>query len=90
MNDANLVQRAYTSIQQHFVETGRAPHFTELASILGITPDEARSLQPFTAKAGVGCWMTPDTDYIASWAPFSNIPTQYFITIDGQQKWYGQ
>ena len=23
-------------------------------------------------------------------APFSNIPTQYLLTIEGQQKWYGQ
>lgn len=90
MIDAGLVQRAYTSIQQHFIETGRAPHFTELASILEITPDEARVVQRAAAEAGSGCWMTPDTDYIASWAPFSNTPTQYLVTIEGQQKWYAQ
>ena len=90
MIDASLVQQAYTSIQQHFVETGRGPHFTELASILRITPDEARDVQRAAAKAGVGCWISPDTDYIASWAPFSNIPTQYLVMIEGQQKWYAQ
>ena len=25
-----------------------------------------------------------------SWAPFSNVPTHYLVTIKGDQKWYGQ
>jgi hypothetical protein len=87
---ASLVQQAYTSIQEHFIHTGRAPHFTDLAATLDITPDEARLVQKAAAAAGVGCWISPDTDYIASWAPFSNIPTQYLVTIDGEQKWYAQ
>ena len=90
MTDSQVVQQAYTRIQQHLIDTGRAPHFTELAAMLGITPDEARTVQADAAKAGVGCWVSPDTDYIASWAPFSNIPTQYLVTIEGEQKWYGQ
>jgi hypothetical protein len=90
MDDAHLTQAAYTNILHHFIENGRAPHFTELAARLGISVDEARVVQQVAARAGVGCWITPDTDYIASWAPFSNVPTQYLITIDGQQKWYGQ
>jgi hypothetical protein len=90
MPHADLVQQAYTSIQQHFIDTGRAPHFTELAAILRITPDEARAVQSDAADAGVGTWINHDTDYVGSWAPFSNIPTQYLLTIGGQQKWYGQ
>lgn len=70
MTDADLVQKAYISIQQHFIDTGRAPHFTELATTLGITPDEARGVQCEAALAGVGCWISADTDYIGSWAPF--------------------
>ena len=58
--------------------------------MLNITPEEARMVQEEAAAAGVGCWISSDTDYIASWAPFSNIPTQYLVTIDGQQKWYAQ
>ena len=42
--EGNLAQRAYTSILEHFVQTGRAPHYTELAGISGLTPDEARDL----------------------------------------------
>ena len=35
-------------------------------------------------------WLFPNTDYICSFPPFSNLPTQYRITIDGQQKWFAQ
>ncbi len=35
-------------------------------------------------------WVHPGTDYIASFAPFNNQPTQYRITIDGHQKWFAQ
>ena len=90
MDDSSLVQQSYTTIQKHFIQTGRAPHFAELAAALGITPDEARVVQLKAAEAGVGCWISHDTDYIASWAPFSNIPTQYLVTIAGEQKWYAQ
>jgi len=88
--EETLVQRAYTSILEHLVKTGRAPHYTELAQTLGVTPDEARHLQREAAKGGVGCWFVQDTDYIESWAPFYNVPTQYLVTVEGQQKWYGQ
>ena len=90
MTEAALVQRAYTTILKHFMQTGRAPHYTELAETLGVTPDEANQLQRAAAQASVGCWFAEGTDYIESWAPFSNIPTQYLLTIEGQQKWYGQ
>ena len=84
------MQRAYTTVVKHFMQTGRAPHYTELAETLGVTPDEANHLQREAAAASVGCWFVEGTDYIESWAPFSNIPTQYLLTIEGQQKWYGQ
>jgi len=85
-----IVQKAYTAITKQFVQTGRAPHFTELAEMMGIKPEEARDLQRKAADAAVACWIARDTDYIQSWAPFSNIPSQYLITVDGEQKWYGQ
>ena len=38
------VQRAYSAIQAHFIEHGYAPHYTELARILGHEADVARVL----------------------------------------------
>jgi len=88
--EAALVQQAYTNVLKHFVRTGRAPHYLELAETMGLAPDEARDLQHQAAQTGVACWFVEGTDYVESWAPFSNIPTPYLLTIGGEQKWYGQ
>jgi len=90
MEESVLIQRAYTAILEHFKMTGRAPHFTELAGILDVQPEEARQIQHKAAVSALACWFVKDTDYIESWAPFSNVPTHYLVTIDGNQKWYGQ
>jgi len=90
MEESALVQRAYTAVVEHFVKTGRAPHYTELATILGVGPDEARRLQHKAAESSIASWFVGDTDYVESWAPFSNVPTHNRVTIEGEQKWYGQ
>ena len=90
MEESMLVQRAYTDVLNHFIKTGRAPHYTELAASLGLRPEEARQVQHKAANSAVACWFVKDTDYVESWAPFSNVPTHYLVTIGGDQKWYGQ
>ena len=90
MANATVIQQTYTTIVDHFIRTGRAPHYTELALMLGVHPDEARALQQEAAAVAMGSWLAPDTDYIASWAPFSNIPTQYVVSVADDTKWYGQ
>jgi len=90
MADLSLAQKAYTAIVKHFIGTGRAPHYTELAEILEIKPEEARQVQHDAADAALACWFVQDTDNIESWVPFSNVPNQYLLTVDGVQKWYGQ
>lgn len=91
---ANLEERqkVHQSVLRHFVKTGRAQHYTELAETLGIVPEKARQIsRETTAESPYSfAWMTPDTDYIASWAPFSNLPNHNLISINGVQKWYGQ
>lgn len=88
----DLTQRAFTTITEHFVATGRAPHYSELAGVLGIGVEEARRAQRAAVEASpiASCWMVHDTDLVESWAPFSNVPTHYLISVDGIQKWYGQ
>ena len=92
MSEDSLIQQAYTSVLEHFIEHGRAPHYVELAQGLGIEIDEARVIIRDTAAAApiASCWLSHDTDYIESWAPFSNVPTHLKITVDGEHKWYGQ
>jgi len=73
------------------VETGQAPHYIEIASGLGISIEEGRKvLHDLLTTPGIPGWLYPGTDYIASFAPFNNLPTQYRITIEEQQKWFGQ
>jgi hypothetical protein len=92
MADQDLVQRGFTTILEHFVSSGRAPHYTELADELGIGMEEARVLQTEAANAApiAGYWLSRDTDFIESWAPFSNVPTHHLISVDGVPGWYGQ
>ena len=92
MVDQHLIQRAFTTILEHFVATGRAPHYAELGDALDIGPEEAREVQRGAVDAApiASCWLARDTDFIESWAPFSNVPTNYLISVDGIQKWYGQ
>ena len=98
MADQDLLARTYHTIQLAFVRDGRAPHYTEMAVALGLSPEAARQAQQDLLAAlngplaglGGAHWAHPDTDYIASFSPFSNLPTQYAIVVDGQQRWYGQ
>jgi hypothetical protein len=92
MIDQNLTQRAFTTVIDHFVANGRAPHYAELAEALEIGAEQAREVQRAAVEAAplASCWLAHDTDYIESWAPFSNVPTHYLISVDGIQKWYGQ
>jgi hypothetical protein len=81
----------YHAILRGVVAKGRAPHYTELATELGLSSDGARqALHELDDRNVPGFWVRPDTDLVESCAPFSNIPTQYLISVDGQQHWYGQ
>jgi hypothetical protein len=35
-------------------------------------------------------WLHPDTDYIASFPPLNSLPTQYRVTVRGEQRWFAQ
>jgi hypothetical protein len=90
MADIALLDRAYDNIMQRIIKTGVAPHYTEMANDLGIGMEEGRQLIRDVLDAGVPGWLHPQTDWIASFAPFNNIPTQYYMSVDGEQKWFAQ
>ena len=83
--------KTFPIIMRGLMETGCAPHYSEIAKKLGVSPDEGRRrLHELIDLKIPGCWLYPNTSLIASFAPFSNIPTQYRITIDGKQIGFGQ
>ncbi len=91
MAEPTLLDRTYRFIMERMVETGQAPHYTDLAKGLGVTPEEGRkALRKLFGTPGFAGWLYPKTDAVVSFAPFNNLPTHYRITIDGQQKWFGQ
>jgi hypothetical protein len=90
MSEPSMLEKTFNVIIKRMVETGQAPHYTEIATELGVSMEEGRKALHELFSAGVSGWLFPDTDFITSFAPFNNLPTQYRITIDGQQKWFGQ
>ena len=65
------------------------PHFTELATALDVPMERGRELVHELMAITPG-WVHPGTDYIASFPPFNNQPTQYRISVDGRPSWFGQ
>ncbi|OFW62233.1 MAG: hypothetical protein A2Y74_01135 [Actinobacteria bacterium RBG_13_63_9] len=91
MADPQVLARMYHATMSRMVRDGRAPHYTELAAELSLSLDEAReALRQLGDGRVPGFFLYPNVDLIASPAPFSNIPTQYLISVEGEQKWYGQ
>ncbi len=90
MNFPSILDKTFHFILKRMIETGRAPHYTEIAAEQGVSPEEGRKTLHELFRAGIPAWLEPGTDYIVSFAPFNNLPTQYRLTIQGQQKWFGQ
>lgn len=90
MSEPTLLDKTFQVIMKRMVETGQAPHYTEIAAALGVPMEEGRKALHDLFRAGVPGWLFPKTDLITSFAPFNSLPNQYRITVDGQQKWFGQ
>jgi hypothetical protein len=90
MDKPTVLGQTFHLIMKRMVETGQAPHYTEIAKELGVSMEDGRKVLHELFSQKIPGWLYPNTDFIASFAPFNNLPTQFRITIDGQQKWFGQ
>ena len=91
MSEPSQLDKVFNIIMKRMVATGQAPHYTEIAAEIGCSPEEGKkALHDLFAVKGFPGWLYPNTDFITSFAPFNNLPTQYRITIEGQQKWFAQ
>ena len=90
MSEPHILDRTFYIILKRMVETGQSPFYTEIATELGVSPEEGRKALHDLFSEMIPAWLYPKTDIISSFAPFNNLPTQYRLTIDGEQKWFGQ
>ena len=90
MSETEVLDKTHYFILRRMVDTGQAPHYTEIAAELGVSPEEGRQTLHKLFESGVYGWLYPNTEFIASYAPFNNQPTQFRITVDGEQKWFAQ
>jgi hypothetical protein len=90
MANQRLMDAMFHRIMRGLVDTGRAPQYAELAHPLGISVEDARLLLHDVMQAYPIGWLHPETDYIASFPPLNNLPTQYRITVRGRHDWFAQ
>jgi hypothetical protein len=90
MADRSLLDRAFQRVMRGLIDTGRAPHYAEVARALGLPVEDGRVLLREVMQAYPIGWLHPDTDYIASFPPLNNQPTQYRVTVWGEQRWFAQ
>lgn len=84
-----MLDAAFRSILAAMMSTGQASHYTELAADLDLSPEDGKQVLHQLMDVIPG-WLHPGTDYVASFPPFNNQPTQYRVSVDEEQKWFAQ
>ena len=84
-----LLDNAFQAIMSSMVHTGSALDYAGLAVELGVDPGEALLAFRDVFSTGHPGWLD-EHDTIVTFCPFSNVPNQYRVSVDGEQKWYGQ
>ncbi len=91
MPKSKHLAKTFHIIIERMIATGQAPNYTEIAAELGVSPSEGREvLRKLFSTRGFPGWFYPKTDNIESFAPFSNSSNNYRLTIEDEQKWFGQ
>src|SRR5438093_4584721 len=90
MTDPRLIDAMFHRIMRGLVDTGRAPHYAELARPLALSVENARLLLHDVLQAYPIAWLHPETDYIASFPPLNSLPAQYRVTAGGRPLWFAQ
>ncbi len=87
--NAELLDRTFHAIMTRMVQAGRAPNHTELGAALGLSSDGVRVVLKDLLASGYPGWLD-ENDNVVTLCPLSNIPNHYRISVDGEQKWFGQ
>ncbi len=60
MADTDMLDRAFHSVMQRFINTGQAPHYTELASEINLPEEEGRQLLHDFVNSGIPAGSTQE------------------------------
>jgi hypothetical protein len=90
MSESSDLNKTFHFIMEGVIATGKAPDYNEIATGLGVAPEEGlKALRKVFSTFGFPGWFYPNTYKIMSFPPFSIDPTNHRLTIDGEQKWFG-
>ena len=84
MAEPTTLDAGFHFIITRMIDTGEAPHYSELARYLSLTIDDGRDLLHDLASNGA-VRLHPEADLIDAVPPFSSNPTQYRKTVDSRQ-----
>ena len=90
MADPQLMDRAFQRIMRSLVETRPRPALRGARAGSGPARRGGPAAPPRVMQAYPIGWLHPETDYIASFPPLNNLPTQYRVTVRGEQRWFAQ
>ncbi len=91
MRSSTELNKTFHFIMERMIATGRAPDYADIAVGLGVpAPDGRKRLRQLFSSFGFPGWFYPNTNKIMSFPPFNDAPTNHRLTIDGEQKWFGQ
>jgi hypothetical protein len=65
MSESNHLDRIFQIIMKRMMETGQAPHYTEIASEIDVPVEEGRKALHELFSPGFPGWLFPNTDYMA-------------------------
>jgi hypothetical protein len=69
MSDTEVLDKTFHFIMKRMVDTGQAPHYTEIATELGVSPEDGRKTMQTLFQSGIYGWLFPNTNFIASFVP---------------------
>jgi hypothetical protein len=62
MSDTEVLDKTFHFILKRMVDTGQAPHYTEIAAELGVSPEDGRQTMHTLFESGIYGWLYPNGD----------------------------
>ena len=90
MRKSSQLDKTFHIIIEQMIATGQAPHYTEIAAELGVSPRKAGRRSTSSSRPRFSGLALPEDRQHRVIRPFQQSSDDYRLTIDGVQKWFGQ